>query len=499
MALITLPWIYVPNKDKFGTYFDAKIYVGAPDNPNPRTSQKDTRLVQEDGTTVIAQQPIRTNAGGIPIYNGSVVALDVDGDYSLAIDDSTDQQKYYFANIGTSENFITTDLRAIMFDLGLTYGDIGVKLITESVGNSLNNAEYILNTETGEVWNLGNRIPSGATVVSLTGDNLVTSLGSFTLEAKQSDITQNVENLIKGNQNWNVAGVDGSLTSSPQAFVAGNEFTFGWKVASGSSLPDIVRIDGETTAPSGGIVEYIYTQDEAEQVNENDTLFSVTNKLGLQTYAAGLATNGLKIDSTTVLGEVKLSIDFSVYTNGISYLTLSNKLGQAQPINDKESEQATFNVKCLDFNKFVHVQDKRASGTSGGPSIVGIQQRELNTEVTNTLGATLASNNLTLEAGRYYCEASAPANQNNGHQIVVAKSDNTILLRGSSLYGVNTVAGNTESVAKGVFFLDSTTDVIIRHYISVARSTDGLGRPSSNGSGFEEVYTNFLVWKISND
>ena len=91
MALITLPWVYVPNKDKFGTYFDAKIYVGEPDNPNPRTSQKEIRLVQEDGTSVIAQQPIRTNAGGIPVYNGSVVALDVDGDYSLAIDDSNDQ------------------------------------------------------------------------------------------------------------------------------------------------------------------------------------------------------------------------------------------------------------------------------------------------------------------------------------------------------------------------------------------------------------------------
>jgi hypothetical protein len=483
MALITLPWIYVPNKDKFGTYFDAKIYVGEPDSPNPRTSQKEARLVQEDGTTVIAQQPIRTNAGGIPVYNGSVVALDVDGDYSLAIDDSTDQQKYYFANIGSSEDFLTTDLRAIMFDLGLTYDDIGLKLITDLAGTSLDGAEYILNTDTGEVWNLGDRIPSGATVVSLTGDNLVTSLGSFTLEAKQSDISQALENQIKINQNWNVFGLDANLTTTAQTITNGNEFTFGW-IAYNADIVGIARSATGITTWTTGTARYTVPKDLNGLLTVNKVKFYVNDGLGTQIEADG--TNGLTVSDDA--NNIYLDIDETIGATGIGFVGWSLFEGVIPAINDE--------LSALFSYKKISVADYKGSNTSGGSAIAGTQTRTLNTILTNTLGATLNNDRITLDAGTYVAYAEAPAYRTGRHRISVKNSDDTITIIGSSAYtDPNTSNAQTASrVEFGDLTITQQDDFRIVHYTGVSFATSGLG--ISINDGLSNIYTQLTFWKI---
>jgi hypothetical protein len=50
------------------------IYLGEPDtDPEVPGNQKTMSVLQEDGSTVAVTQPLRTSAGGVPIYNGSPV------------------------------------------------------------------------------------------------------------------------------------------------------------------------------------------------------------------------------------------------------------------------------------------------------------------------------------------------------------------------------------------------------------------------------------------
>ena len=239
-------------------------------------------------------------------------------------------------------------LISIALDLNFKQSDIGTVIVTSKVGTNLDAALYILDLVTGLVYETPPDLVTGTVIISLAGNTLTTNNGQFTLKPKQADITQNVESITKGNQNLNIAGVDGSITSSPQNFTAGQEFSFGWKVRAASSLVGIVKTDGDITATSGQI-ELIIPQDEADLINEDDSHFSVTNKAGLQTYAKGLTKNGLEIDSHTTPGSVKLLIDFTVYTGKFAFFGVSNKRGQIQPVNDKSSFEASEPVNIHQF------------------------------------------------------------------------------------------------------------------------------------------------------
>jgi len=69
--------------------------------------------------------------------------------------------------------------------------------------------------------------------------------------------------------------------------------------------------------------------------------------------------------------------------------------------------------------RLLHVEDQKTSGSHGGSSVATTwTTRTLNTVVSNEIsGASLSSNQITLPAGKYYFEASAPAYKINGHRI----------------------------------------------------------------------------------
>lgn len=115
MALIDFPIIYVPNPTQGKPLFFGKIFVGIPDldpedgNGNPINS-KQLRIVQEDGTKIDVAQPFVLSAGGVPIYNGATVRLDVDGNYSLKILDKNNVQTYYIHNVFEGQPVTVDDL-----------------------------------------------------------------------------------------------------------------------------------------------------------------------------------------------------------------------------------------------------------------------------------------------------------------------------------------------------------------------------------------------------
>lgn len=199
MALVLLPYMYIPDPTRGRPIFNGKIYIGEPDtDPKIVSNQKSANLVQEDGTTVPASYPILTNSGGVPIYNGSPVAIDVNGAFSIAIDDRNDDPVYYFPLNGTESNFVVSDLRSIMFDLGLGYSDIGTIIVTSESGVGLDDAEYLLDLSSGQVWLLPSNIPPSSTVSSVSGSTLTTNNGQFEMKKKQDDIFASGSVILSG-------------------------------------------------------------------------------------------------------------------------------------------------------------------------------------------------------------------------------------------------------------------------------------------------------------
>lgn len=111
MSRIEFPIMYIPDPTKDRPVFYGKAYFGLPDlDPTIPTNQKQVYYMQENGDKVAISQPISTSAGGIPVYNGSPVTLDISGSYSMAVLDKNLVQVYYIANAdssGASESLIT--------------------------------------------------------------------------------------------------------------------------------------------------------------------------------------------------------------------------------------------------------------------------------------------------------------------------------------------------------------------------------------------------------
>lgn len=103
MSLVNFPIMYIPDPEKGRPIFKGGIYIGLPDlDPKIPTNQKLVSYILEDGSLVTAEQPIETSAGGVPVYNGMYVSLDVDGNYSLRIDNKLGAQVYYISNVPES-------------------------------------------------------------------------------------------------------------------------------------------------------------------------------------------------------------------------------------------------------------------------------------------------------------------------------------------------------------------------------------------------------------
>lgn len=333
MAIFNMPWAYIPDPTRGKPLFLGKLYFGVADQ-DPILFPKDVNLIQENGSTIVAEQPIRTNAGGVPEYNGSPVAIDLTGDYSIAIHDRNDVQVYYFANIGESQDFLQTDLRSIALDLGLLYSDIGIKLVTSAPETSLDNAEFILNRDTGEVWVLNAAIPSGSTVVSISGSTLTTNNGQFELQSTSNDEYQIAPNRISVSQ-MVVEGAtgqplpeNGTLTS----YAIGNEMALGWVVT--EAVVDATKdANGNVTATSGK-VRYTINKDEKGLIGVAQLFGSVMQSDGTnltQVYADGSGIT-LSEDAATVW----LEIDFSQSTGFFYVAGISEQRGRLEILSPND-------------------------------------------------------------------------------------------------------------------------------------------------------------------
>ena len=62
----------------------AGLFFGIPDtDPTIASNQKLVKGIQEGGNEISLAQPVSTNSGSIPQYNGTSIRLSIDGDYSF--------------------------------------------------------------------------------------------------------------------------------------------------------------------------------------------------------------------------------------------------------------------------------------------------------------------------------------------------------------------------------------------------------------------------------
>ena len=144
---------------------------------------------------------------------------------------------------------------------------------------------------------------------------------------------------------------------------------------------------------------------------------------------------------------------------------------------------------------FLHLQDQKISGTEGGGFTSGAwRTRVLNTEVTDTIGSTLSSNQFTLPAGTYYFEASAPAFSVGRHLSRLQNiTDTTTTLLGTSEVTASSTSVVTRSFVNGQFTIADTKTFELQHRCQATNGTNGFG----GATGFDtEVYAEVRVWKV---
>jgi hypothetical protein len=147
--------------------------------------------------------------------------------------------------------------------------------------------------------------------------------------------------------------------------------------------------------------------------------------------------------------------------------------------------------------EFLQFQDQKSSGTAAGTFTAGSYvTRVINTSVTNGIGgASLASNQITLPAGTYHIQATAPGYSCGDHKIKLRNvTDSTDTLIGKT----NTDAAGSVlmslSQLGGVFSISSPKTFEIQHRCTTTKTTDGLGRGA--GFGDIEIYADVQIWRL---
>ena len=157
-------------------------------------------------------------------------------------------------------------------------------------------------------------------------------------------------------------------------------------------------------------------------------------------------------------------------------------------------------VTTLSTDNFLHIQDQKTDGTSGGSSSAGVNVRVLNTVVTNTItGASLSSNQVTLPAGTYVVRAETRCYKAGVNVLRLYNvTDTAYISTAEGLNSYNSPGGDVISSASlfGTFTLAASKAIELRHNMSTAKASNGLG--DVNGvSGMTEYYTDLRFWRVS--
>lgn len=99
-VVISAPSQLFTMPNKFASVFYGKIYIGKIDtDPTVPANQIQVYLENEDGSHTPVSQPIRTNAGGYPVYNGQLAKFVTVEGHSMLIQDANGVQLFNYPNV----------------------------------------------------------------------------------------------------------------------------------------------------------------------------------------------------------------------------------------------------------------------------------------------------------------------------------------------------------------------------------------------------------------
>lgn len=148
------------------------------------------------------------------------------------------------------------------------------------------------------------------------------------------------------------------------------------------------------------------------------------------------------------------------------------------------------------YESYVHVNDEKAQNTDGGTFTLGAwRTRDINQEKSDADGiCSIASNQITLDAGTYRCFITCPASYVGRHQAqLYDTTGSAVLLLGTSSF-VPTAVVVTQGIAtvQGRFTIASQSVLEVQHQSQATRATTGFGLACNFGV---EVYTQAEFWK----
>ena len=144
----------------------------------------------------------------------------------------------------------------------------------------------------------------------------------------------------------------------------------------------------------------------------------------------------------------------------------------------------------------LHVRDLNAG--QGGTFTQGSwQTRVLQTIPTNEItGASLASNQITLPAGTYFCIAWAGAVDVDQHQTRLWDTTGAAeLIRGGTAFARSgSGGGTTNSWVIGRFTLSVESALELRHRCATSQATNGYG---VDVTWADNIYSEVMIWQLS--
>lgn len=151
-------------------------------------------------------------------------------------------------------------------------------------------------------------------------------------------------------------------------------------------------------------------------------------------------------------------------------------------------------------DQYLLVRDQKANGVDGGTFTSGAwRTRDLNTVVANSIvGASLASNRITLPSGTYHIIANAPFQQTGGSaartrsriysitdSVELADSANTEIAYGQGLAIINTQ-----------IVLGKTHEIELQHYSNITLNGSGFGSAIGVSIPGSEVYASVTIRRL---
>lgn len=305
---------------------------------------------------------------------------------------------------------------------------------------------------------------------TLSVSGLITPTGGFTGALIANGTTAGFVGLEAVTTDAGAAGAIVSAyhnSASPAALDEIAAYEFNGKDSAGNKTT-YARLLGRIEDPTNG--------------SEDATLF-------LQAMIAGVLTTMLQTSpaGVTLPGALTVGTGLTVLAGAVSLPAASIEL----------AELAT-TAKAFQ-NQLLHVQDQKASGTGGGSfANAADRTRDLNTVVTNEItGASLATNQITLPAGTYWIEASAPGLAVDVHRVKLHNVTDAT----DALLGLNACTGNGAALLENRSFLCGRFTIAVqkafelRHRCQTTNAaSNGRGNPSNWGE--TEYYAEVKVWKV---